>query len=69
MPTYSALTTLSEKDSAEALAEAMENFLPEPTGEHERSLAMNIPCVHVRSVLEENANRVNVAIEAPPVER
>ncbi|MGB3316651.1 MAG: 50S ribosomal protein L11 methyltransferase [Albidovulum sp.] len=32
MPTYSALTTLADKDSAEALAEAMENFLPEPTG-------------------------------------
>ena len=32
MPTYSALTTLPEKEPAEALAEAMENFLPEPTG-------------------------------------
>lgn len=32
MPTYSAFTTLTEKDSAEALAEAMEAFLPEPTG-------------------------------------
>jgi ribosomal protein L11 methyltransferase len=32
MPTYSALTTLASKDDAEALAEAMEGFLPEPTG-------------------------------------
>lgn len=32
MPTFSALTTLPAKESAEALAEAMENFLPEPTG-------------------------------------
>ncbi|MDW4551042.1 50S ribosomal protein L11 methyltransferase [Defluviimonas sp. D31] len=32
MPTYSALTTLPARESAEALAEAMENFLPEPTG-------------------------------------
>ncbi len=32
MPTYSALTTLEAKESAEALAEAMENFLPEPVG-------------------------------------
>ena len=32
MTTYSALTTLDAKESAEALAEAMENFLPEPVG-------------------------------------
>ncbi len=32
MPTYSALTTLDLKDSADALAEAMEGFLPEPVG-------------------------------------
>lgn len=32
MTTYSALTTLAEKESAEALAEAMEGFLPEPVG-------------------------------------
>lgn len=32
MPTYSALTTLDAKDAAEALAEAMEDFLPEPVG-------------------------------------
>ncbi len=32
MPTFSALTTLDAKESAEALAEAMENFLPEPVG-------------------------------------
>ncbi|MCB2127991.1 MAG: 50S ribosomal protein L11 methyltransferase [Rhodobacteraceae bacterium] len=32
MPTYSALTTLPSREPAEALAEAMENFLPEPTG-------------------------------------
>jgi ribosomal protein L11 methyltransferase len=32
MPTYSALTTLSVKDDAEALGVALENFLPEPTG-------------------------------------
>lgn len=32
MPTYSALTTLDLKDSADALAEAMEDFLPEPVG-------------------------------------
>jgi ribosomal protein L11 methyltransferase len=32
MTTYSALTTLDEKEPAEALAEAMENFLPEPVG-------------------------------------
>jgi len=32
MPTYSALTTLDEKEAAEALAEAMENFQPEPVG-------------------------------------
>jgi ribosomal protein L11 methyltransferase len=32
MPTYSALTTLDARESAEALAEAMENFLPEPVG-------------------------------------
>ena len=32
MPTYSALTTLPSKESADALAEAMESFLPEPTG-------------------------------------
>lgn len=32
MPTFSALTTLSDKDRAEALAAAMEHFDPEPTG-------------------------------------
>jgi ribosomal protein L11 methyltransferase len=32
MPTFSALTTLGSKADAEALAEAMEDFLPEPTG-------------------------------------
>ena len=32
MPTYSALTTLASRDAAEALAEAMEDFLPEPIG-------------------------------------
>ncbi|MGB3178919.1 MAG: 50S ribosomal protein L11 methyltransferase [Albidovulum sp.] len=32
MPTYTALTTLPSKEPAEALAEAMESFLPEPTG-------------------------------------
>lgn len=32
MPTYSALTTLETKEPAEALAEAMEGFLPEPVG-------------------------------------
>ncbi|PZR01085.1 MAG: 50S ribosomal protein L11 methyltransferase [Cereibacter sphaeroides] len=32
MPTYTALTTLSGQDAAEALAEAMENLTPEPTG-------------------------------------
>ena len=32
MPTYAALTTLPDRERAEALAEAMENFLPEPTG-------------------------------------
>ena len=32
MPTFTALTTLSSKPDAEALAEAMENLTPEPTG-------------------------------------
>jgi ribosomal protein L11 methyltransferase len=32
MPTYSALTTLGSKADADALAGAMEDFLPEPTG-------------------------------------
>lgn len=32
MPTYSALTTLPSKEPADALAEAMEAFLPEPVG-------------------------------------
>lgn len=32
MPTWSALTTLADKDRAEALAAAMEGFDPEPTG-------------------------------------
>ena len=32
MPTYSALTTLEAKEAADALAEAMEDFLPEPVG-------------------------------------
>lgn len=32
MPTFSALTTLADKDRAEALASAMEGFEPEPTG-------------------------------------
>jgi ribosomal protein L11 methyltransferase len=32
MTTYSALTTFETKEPAEALAEAMENFLPEPVG-------------------------------------
>lgn len=32
MPTYSALTTLDTREPAEALAEAMEGFLPEPVG-------------------------------------
>lgn len=32
MPTWSALTTLPDKDRAEALAWAMERFAPEPTG-------------------------------------
>jgi len=32
MPTYTALTTLSGRTAAEALGEAMEHLLPEPTG-------------------------------------
>jgi ribosomal protein L11 methyltransferase len=32
MPTYSALTTLDAKEPAEALAEAMDDFLPAPVG-------------------------------------
>lgn len=32
MPTFSALTTLPSKEPADALAEAMEGFLPEPVG-------------------------------------
>src|SRR6056297_2727898 len=32
MPTYTALTTLSDKTQAEALAEALEGLTPEPTG-------------------------------------
>ena len=32
MPTWTALTTLSEKDRAEALGEALEDLEPEPTG-------------------------------------
>jgi len=32
VPTYSALTTLDTREPAEALAEAMEGFLPEPVG-------------------------------------
>jgi ribosomal protein L11 methyltransferase len=32
MPTYTALTTMTGKDQAEALGEAMENLTPEPTG-------------------------------------
>ncbi len=32
MPTYTALTTLSAKDSAQSLAAAMERLAPEPTG-------------------------------------
>lgn len=32
MPTFTALTTLSGKSSAEALGDAMENLTPEPTG-------------------------------------
>ncbi len=32
MPTFTALTTLTGKPTAEALGEAMENLIPEPTG-------------------------------------
>ena len=32
MANYSALTTLSGRESAEALGEAMESLVPEPTG-------------------------------------
>lgn len=32
MPTFTALTTLTGKDQAEALGEAMERLMPEPTG-------------------------------------
>ena len=32
MPTFTALTTLKDKRAAEALAEACENLIPEPTG-------------------------------------
>ncbi len=32
MPTYSAFTTLDAREPAEALSEAMEDFLPEPVG-------------------------------------
>ena len=32
MPTYTALTTLAGQDAAEALAEALEDLTPEPTG-------------------------------------
>jgi ribosomal protein L11 methyltransferase len=32
MPTYTALTTLTGQDAAEALAEALEDLAPEPTG-------------------------------------
>ncbi len=32
MPTYTALTTLAGKEAAEALAEALEDLTPEPTG-------------------------------------
>ncbi|MEO1705344.1 MAG: 50S ribosomal protein L11 methyltransferase, partial [Pseudomonadota bacterium] len=32
MPTFTALTTLTGRDQAEALGEAMERLTPEPTG-------------------------------------
>lgn len=64
MPTYSALTTLSEKDSAEALAEAMENFLPEPTGIGCFEIEDGSGRYEVGVYFEEEPNEVELALMA-----
>ncbi len=64
MPTYSALTTLPEKEPAEALAEAMENFLPEPTGIGCFEIEDGSGRYEVGVYFEEEPNEVELALMA-----
>ncbi len=64
MPTFSALTTLSTKESAEALAVAMENFLPEPTGIGCFEIEDGSGRYEVGVYFEEEPNEVELALMA-----
>jgi ribosomal protein L11 methyltransferase len=64
MPTYSALTTLPEREPAEALAEAMESFLPEPTGIGCFEIEDGSGRYEVGVYFEEEPNEVELALMA-----
>lgn len=64
MPTYSALTTLAAREPAEALAEAMENFLPEPTGIGCFEIEDGSGRFEVGIYFEERPNEIELALMA-----
>ena len=64
MPTYSALTTLEAKDSADALAAAMEDFLPEPVGVGVFEIEDGSGCYEVGVYFEEAPDDTELALMA-----
>ena len=64
MPTYTALTTLPEKSTAEALAEALENLEPEPTGVGSFEMEDGSGLWEIGAYFEEAPNEVALALLA-----
>lgn len=64
MPTYTALTTLSDKTSAEALAEALEGLSPEPTGVGAFEIEDGSNLWEVGAYFEEAPDRAGLALLA-----
>ncbi len=64
MPTYSALTTLDAKEAAEALAEAMEGFLPEPVGVGVFEIEDGSGCFEVGIYFDEEPDDTELALMA-----
>jgi len=64
MPTFTALTTLTGKDSAEALAEALEALTPEPTGVGAFEMEDGSGLWEVGSYFEEAPDQAGLALLA-----
>ncbi|WP_294614644.1 50S ribosomal protein L11 methyltransferase [uncultured Roseovarius sp.] len=64
MPTFTALTTLTGKDSAEALAEALETLTPEPTGVGAFEMEDGSGLWEVGSYFEEAPDQAGLALLA-----